>query len=383
MQDEPIFDLPPYIPQEVVVALSETVDWSLSANRIPELYLAGHTGAGVVGCVLDTGITQNHPDLQGVLLDARDFTGEGVQDRVGHGTHCLGVIAAQVNDIGVRGVAPKTKMIAGKVLTNSGGSDQMIANGIRWAVDHPKRPRFISMSLGAPQPGPGIMAAIEYAAKKGVLVICAAGNDGQPNNPQRGNVNWPAKSPLVCAVAAYGEGGIPASFTCRGPEVDICGPGVNILSTYLNGQYIKMSGTSMATPFIAGVTSLLLEKQPEIRDVNSLIKVLRKGAVDAGDPGLEDGFGLIANPWEIFAAPAPPVIPPAPPEPTPDPDRPTVELELFAGLVAHIPARSTDLFTCGIALKPGAVLGSNIDAVKLLEMLEDARRVSAASKPDC
>ena len=116
--DEPIFRLPPFIPQEVTVALSETIDWSLAVNNIPELHVKGHTGKGVMVAVIDTGVNVGHPDLQGsVIYDARDFTGQGIEDRVGHGTHCAGIIAANANDVGTRGVAPGARLLIGKALT--------------------------------------------------------------------------------------------------------------------------------------------------------------------------------------------------------------------------------------------------------------------------
>ena len=372
--ENPVYSLPPFIAQEVSVALSQTVDWSLAVNKIPELHLAGFTGRGVPVAILDTGVSLNHPDLQGAIAGHRDFTGEGIEDNVGHGTHTAGTVAARANDIGVLGVAPQSSLFIGKCLTRSGGSDQWIGAAIRWAVD--QGARLINLSLGSPQPGRMMQDAIAYAVSRNVLVICAAGNDGRANS-----VNYPAKYPTVCAVSAYDEQGNLAPFSSRGPEVDIAGPGVNILSTYKNAGYAKLSGSSMSSPFCVGVAALLLEKHPEINRIDDLISRFRRGAIDPG-PGSDFGW-VLRNPHDVLVDPVvPPPAPPPPIDPPPPSKPPAIEIEIGLGLVFHVPAQPTDLATGGIAFKAGGTLDASVDAVKLLRQLEQAAALSHAIQED-
>src|SRR5690606_20835335 len=232
MEAANIWRLPPYQVREVVTALSETIPWSLTAYGIPEAWKKTR-GKGVVVGVADTGIDGTHPDLNQTVLQARDFTGSpyGWKDVQGHGTHVAGTIAAQAgNDIGVAGVAPEAKLLIAKVLGDDGsGSDDSVAAGIKWLVD--SGAHIVSMSLGSPYPSSQIRNAILYAINKGRFVVCAAGNDGRPNS-----VNYPAKWPEVCSVAAVDSNGRAAKFSSQGPENWIAAPGQDVLSTYKDGR---------------------------------------------------------------------------------------------------------------------------------------------------
>ena len=291
-----VYRLPPFRVRHRVGALAETIDWSLRATGIPQLWMRTR-GRGVRLAVLDTGIDRQHSDLRDAVVATRDFTRSwvGADDRQGHGTHVAGTIAARENRRGVIGVAPQCELIVGKVLDDSGsGSDRAVAAGIVWAVD--AGAEVISMSLGSPQPSRRIGDAIERAAAAGVLVICAAGNDGRPDS-----VNYPARRRATIAVAATNRRGEAAEFSSRGDQIDIAAPGVDILSTWPGGRYARLSGTSMATPFVAGVVALLLaaEKQQgrnrQPRTVDWLRELLARTATDAGRVGKDPvyGWGLI------------------------------------------------------------------------------------------
>lgn len=238
------YRLPPFRIEAVFDAksLSESIDWGLSLYGIPDLWRQSQ-GEGEVVAVLDTGCDLKHEDLQGQIADAKDFSGSrtGPQDAQGHGTHVAGIIAAVAgNQKGVAGVAPKCRLLIGKVLGDNGsGSSRDIAKGIDWAIK--RGATVINMSLGGPQADPFTEGALREAVRAGVMVIVAAGNDGRPNS-----VNWPGRSKDTIAVAAVDRNGRVANFSSRGPEVDIAAPGQDVTSCYPGHRYAKLSGTCIA-----------------------------------------------------------------------------------------------------------------------------------------
>lgn len=288
------FKLPPFTVEAQMVSLSETMDWGLRLYGIPELWKRTK-GAGVITAVLDTGIDKRHleiGDLKQSVLAARDFTGSSVGyfDLNGHGTHTAGTIAARQNDVGVVGVAPDCQLLVGKVLGDDGsGGSAGVTDGIKWAAN--SGANIISMSLGSPQAVESIHQALIEAVSGGCCVICAAGNEGPA--PGIDTVGYPARWPESVAVGAVDDKGRVAQFTSRGPEVDICAPGVNVLSTFLNGGYAKLSGTSMATPFVSGVVTLLLSTG--LRPTPATLKSLLRSTARAFRPGegMDAGVGLI------------------------------------------------------------------------------------------
>jgi subtilisin family serine protease len=311
----PVYRLPPYTVQRVETTLTQTIPWGVALNGVPDLWKSTE-GAGVKVCICDTGVDQSHPDLAGAILAARDFSRSpaGVEDLQGHGTHVAGVVAARNNDLGVVGVAPQASLLIAKVLGDDGsGSGPDIAAGIHWGLD--KGARIISMSLGSPEPDDSILDAIRAAVKAGAYVIMAAGNDGSHGSID--TVGWPARSQLGIAVAAVDKLGRVAEFSSRGPEVDIAAPGQDILSTFRGHGYAVLSGTSMSTPFVAGVVALLLARNDQsgvktpVTDLASLKEHLAKTALDAGPVGRDPnyGWGLI-DPKSMLtaAAVAPPPV---------------------------------------------------------------------------
>jgi subtilisin family serine protease len=315
-----MYHLPPYRVESTLTALSETVDWSLTNYHIPVHWKATR-GQNVRVAVLDTGIDEAHPDLMDAIDDARDFTRSrfGPIDRNGHGTHTAGTIGARENNVGVIGVAPECRLLIGKVLSDDGaGNSATVAAGIDWACD--SGAQIISLSLGSPQPDAVLLAAITRASQKGVFIIAAAGNDGRDNS-----VNYPARWRDTIAVGAVDENGQLAPFSSRGPEVDIAAPGENILSTWLDRGYAKLSGTSMATPFVSGVVALAValhrdadDIRTPLRTVNDLRDHLARTAIDAGTPGHDDSFGWgLVNPDSILTTDDTAAPPPTTPTPLP------------------------------------------------------------------
>ncbi len=244
------YRLPPFRVAAAYTQLSETTDWGLALLHVPEHWKQTQ-GQGIRVALLDTGLEHTHVDLLGAVDDLCDFTGSpsGALDRVGHGTHTAGIVGARRNDRGVVGVAPECRLLIGKVLGDDGsGLDDSVAAGIDWAVQ--SGADVISLSLGAPTPSPAIAAAVSRAVAAGKFLICAAGNDGQS-----AGVNYPARFDDTVAVGAVQRDGRIAEFSSRGPEVDLCAPGEDILSTYLGGGYARLSGTSMAAPRSSAASS--------------------------------------------------------------------------------------------------------------------------------
>jgi subtilisin family serine protease len=233
----------------------ERLRWAEQLLRLPEVWRRTK-GEGVRIAVLDTGIDPDHPDLEGAVEQARDFTGEGIEDLNGHGTHCAGIIAARQNDIGFIGSAPQSSLLIAKVLKNGGGGTlQAVAEAVGWAVN--ERADIISMSLGGREGDPVLFEAIHTALARGAIVICAAGNSGALFT---NSIGYPARYGSVITVAAHDQHGQPSGFSSRGAEIDFMAPGQDIWSTYRQGGYAKLSGTSMAAPFVAGLAALVLAK---------------------------------------------------------------------------------------------------------------------------
>ena len=355
-----IHRLPPYRVERILTKLDDAdrIDWGLSLLHVPD-HWKDTRGKAVKVAVLDTGIDATHPDLADAIDALHDFTGSraGTADVQGHGTHTAGVVAARKNHIGVVGVAPECRLLIGKVLGDDGsGLGQWVAAGIDWACD--QGADVISLSLGSPVPDPTIYAAIQRAAAKGKFVIAAAGNDGGAAGQDR--VDYPGRWRETIAVAAFDRERKLAEFSSQGPEVDVAAPGEKITSTFpMNqGGYAILSGTSMATPFVAGVVALLISlkrqagnSQPPLETVAQLRDLLAKTAIDAGPPGKDWGFGYgLISPDGLLM---PNVAAPQPPQPGTPPNPvmpPAPDAEFHIGpVVLHVPARAGDLASLNVA----------------------------------
>jgi hypothetical protein len=249
-------------------AVSDAATWGLLATNVPS---SRYSGKGIKVAVLDTGFDLHHPDFAGRTVVARSFiTGEAVQDGNGHGTHCIGVSCGpQTAPNSPRyGIAYGADIYVGKVLSNAGsGADGGILSGINWAVQ--QGCRIVSMSLGsAVAAGQTYSRVYQSAAtnalQKGTLIIAAAGNESQRPGVIA-PVGHPANCPSIVAVGAVDSSLAVAWFSCGGVnadggEVDVAGPGVDVYSSYPMPQRYKVeSGTSMATPHMAGIAALYAE----------------------------------------------------------------------------------------------------------------------------
>lgn len=212
------------------------------------------TGKDVKIGVLDTGCDISHPDLKENVICGYNAIeqNDNIFDDNGHGTHVSGTIAAKNNHTGMVGVAPDAKVVPIKILNKNGtGSDKHIADGILWAVENDCD--ILTMSLGSVFASKLIQKAIDYAVLKKCAVFAAAGNSGDDSD-----LMYPAKFGTTVAIGSVDRDLKRSKFSCAGDELDFLSPGEDILSCAPNGQYVLMSGTSMATPFAVGCAALLL-----------------------------------------------------------------------------------------------------------------------------
>ncbi len=327
------YKLPPNeLAPSAVQALTDAgdvADWGHAAIGVPDAWKVTK-GKGARVAVLDTGCDSGHRDLKAQIVAARDFTGSrsGSSDVNGHGSHCAGIVLAAENAVGMVGVAPEAQLLVGKVLGDSGsGLSSGIAAGIDWAVE--QGADVISMSLGSPSEDARIRAAIAAARARGVLVIAAAGNEG----PREGTVGYPGGSPGVICVAAIDSALATASFSSRGRQVVVAAPGVNIRSCYPGDRFATMSGTSMATPYVAGCAALYVARCKALGvkpTPDDFAKRIGETAKDLPPSGRDTatGFGLIQPAKLLPAGDAPVPDPKDPVVPTPVPIGDKVDLVL-------------------------------------------------------
>lgn len=287
----------------VSLAPEQQIDWGLTLFGIPQLWKLSR-GEGVNVAIIDSGIAETHGDLAGALKLARDFTNSpiGYYDRVGHGTHLAGIVAARDNDWGVVGIAPSCQLLAAKVVDDNGEADPTaVIDAIDWATGNGAN--VISLSFGRAEPDEDVHNAILRSIAAGCVVVCAAGNTG----PFFNSVLYPAAYPEVICVGACNKQLLAYPKSARGREMDILAPGEDITSTYPAQIYATLSGTSMAAPFVAGVTALILSKHQSdpgdtpVLTQQDVLAHLIKSATDAGDEGFDQvfGYGLI-NPKSLL-----------------------------------------------------------------------------------
>lgn len=257
--------------RSVRILPSDQTPWGIEAIYQDNLIQKTSGGKGVNVAVLDTGILASHPDLKSRIKECKDFTSPRApvvdgkcEDKNGHGTHVSGIIAANagLDALGIYGVAPESNLFVYRVCSAAGScyADD-ISVALKTAANNGAN--IVNVSLGSDGSSPLIVEGIDYADSKGVLVVAAAGNDG----PYFGSIDYPAANKPTISVGAFGVFINVADWSSRGinstttpylkeeKDMEFAMPGVNIESTWKDGGYAILSGTSMAAPFLSGLAA--------------------------------------------------------------------------------------------------------------------------------
>ncbi|MFK0201943.1 S8 family peptidase [Streptomyces lavendulae] len=282
-----------------------SLERSTKQVNAPAAWAAGFDGAGTRVAVLDTGTDLEHPDLKGRVDASKNFTDSDTDaDRQGHGTHTISTVGGSGAESGgaKKGVAPGTRLLSGKVLNDHGyGLDSWIIAGMEWAVE--SKADVVSMSLGDPSRtacDDPLAEAAGRLSRQGPLFVVAAGNSGPGNN----TVSSPGCASDVLTVGAVDRDDTTAVFSSRGPagpghtlKPEIAAPGVGISAANMGGRgvyaYQSMSGTSMATPHVAGAAAVLKQRHPDWS--GQQLKAALVGSANSAVPGdvRETGAGRL------------------------------------------------------------------------------------------
>ncbi|MEU0094505.1 S8 family serine peptidase [Kribbella sp. NPDC006257] len=300
-----------------------SLDQSVPQIGAPTAWQAGYTGKGVTVAVLDSGIDATHPDLAPQLAGAANFTTEQAGDFVGHGTHVASTIAgtAAASNGKYKGVAPDAKLLDGKICMFDGCYESAILAGMDWAATD-KHAQVINLSLGAtdfPEIDPLEEAVNRLTASTGALFVIAAGNDG----PDTATIESPGSADAALTVGAVDKQDQLADFSSRGPRVgdsavkpDITAPGVGIVAAKsknsvigepVGDQYLRLQGTSMATPHVAGAAALLAQEHPSWKATELKSALMASAKPAANQTVFEQGAGRVdltkAITQNVFAVP--------------------------------------------------------------------------------
>lgn len=302
--------LPPYTIDELFTPQSfqkmgAVDDWGYKFVNPQAFHDKGYKGRAV-HFVIDTMDVSDHPDVEPKLLKefCKSFIAEPAGDGNGHGTWVASRIAGLQDGVGVRGIAPNSPIVGVKALNKSGaGTDIALEQAIMYVADVQLPPQFnnwpriINMSLGSSMPMTRVENALKYAVGKGVIVVAAAGNSGYNGS---NSINYPARyEDLAIAVGAFDSNVNPASFSSGGPEIDFAAPGVGLYGAWLNKGFSSISGTSMATPAIAGIIDLLIQRYNLPLNQKAIEQALKQYAKDIFTPGFDvrtgDGTFILSD----------------------------------------------------------------------------------------
>ncbi|MDT7783276.1 MAG: hypothetical protein QOF58_1695, partial [Pseudonocardiales bacterium] len=274
-----------------------TLDRSVKQIGAPAAHERGITGKGVKVGIVDTGVDENHPDLKGQQIAEKNFTTDPDNtDKVGHGTHVGSTVASHDSKYG--GVAPGAQLIDAKVCVEFGCQESWILDGMRWAAE--QGAQVVNMSLGGgdtEEIDPLEQAVNELTAKYGTLFVIAAGNSGGT-----GTVSSPSTAEAALSVGAVDRDDSLAPFSSKGPRVgdsglkpEVTAPGVGIVAAAAgtNGEHVAFSGTSMATPHVAGAAALLKSQHPEWTPAQLKSVLATTAKPTAGLSAFDQGAGRI------------------------------------------------------------------------------------------
>jgi subtilisin family serine protease len=272
-----------------ILTLSEIIDWGIIDIEVPKLW-DKNKGDNISIMVCDTGII-DHEDLKdNIEFDkAKSFVNnEDYVDHQGHGTCVAGVISAKDSGFGVVGVAPNSKIIPVKALSNKGFGDNLgLENSLRYAIEI--KPDIVNMSLGSEHPqGQVFHDLLKELYRLNIPVVCAMGNYGDKYSC------FPAEYPETIGVASYRKDRNISKFSSTSISTDFALPGENVLTTALNNQYSIVNGTSFAAPFLAGLIAVILSegKKKNIQyTIEQLKNILIQSCDDYGPVGKDIFFG--------------------------------------------------------------------------------------------
>lgn len=280
--------------------------WALPKIQAPDAWDIQTGNSSIILSIIDTGVNYNHEDLTGFKVDTANDTDfvnndNDAMDDHGHGTHCAGIVSANTNNnTGIAGIIWNCTILPLKVLDNNGsGTYASIMDALVYAAD--QGVDIISMSLSGSGRSTGLSDAINYAFDHDCLIVAASSNGGV------GTLSFPAGYNKVLAVGATDQTDLRASFSQYGPDLDVVAPGVSILSLALNNtEYVSWSGTSMATPYVAGLAGLILSENPSLTNIQ-VWECIRQTANDVGPAGWDEeyGYGRINAFNAVSAAPVP------------------------------------------------------------------------------
>ncbi|OGF86003.1 hypothetical protein A2Z63_02455 [Candidatus Giovannonibacteria bacterium RIFCSPLOWO2_02_44_8] len=365
-------------PDGTVYAVDAELERTWGVERIGsgDVHDGGNKGTGVKIGIIDSGIDYLHLDLDGVYAGGEDFVendGDPV-DVYGHGTHVAGTACAEDNVSGVVGVAPECALYSLRVLNDSGsGSWSNVIAALEWAVDNGIQVTNNSYGAGS-DPGSTVKAAFDNSAAAGILHIAAAGNSGNSKGNNE-SVIYPAKYESVVAVAATNKSDTRPSWSSTGPAVELAAPGVSVLSSWNDGDsphdpqpiffdgdwYKEGSGTSMASPHVAGVAALVWAINPDLNNTD-VRQILRDTAEDLGDPGKDNkyGWGLVSAVAAVAATG--PVAPPSP----------AVNVALSADKTDYVRGEDTTAALTAVVTDEGGSAISGLDASAFTTTLDGA-----------
>ncbi|WP_289355763.1 S8 family peptidase [Paenibacillus sp. S-12] len=317
------------IPKYEVLAQEETIHEmpaGVQMIKAEQIWQESRKGEGVVVAIIDSGCNVQHADLSSNIVATRNFVasegGESdVTDFSGHGTHVAGTIAAVENGNGVIGVAPKVKLLIAKVMqrintdtgVKFGASNEDIVKAIQFCInwrggsDNRQRVRVINMSLGGTVDDPALHEAVKDAVDNDILVVCAAGNEGEGTGATRNECSFPGAYPEAVCVGAISLNGTFPGFTNTNDQVDLVAPGDGIWSTYTQPKYAQLSGTSMASPHVAGAAALLInlletKHKRKFTEPEIYAQLIKRTVSLAQDPRLE-GCGLLQLNHHVVVTP--------------------------------------------------------------------------------
>jgi thermitase len=319
--DSPVQAIQSFVPDDIYYSTAyasshhgNIAQWGPQAVSAPAAWGVTRGDSSIVIAIVDTGVDDTHPDLASKIVGEYSYVGKSAKDGFGHGTHCAGIAAADTNNVvGIAGMCPNCGILSVKVLDDQGsGFVSDVASGITYAASHGAR--VISLSLGGSGHTETLHSALDYAIANNALPVCAMGNNGSSSNtPEPGY--WHD----CLSVIATDQTGAKASFSNYGAIADVAAPGVAILSTmptypvtlttahgyFMN--YDALSGTSMATPMVAGVAGLMLSQNPSLHPRGWLgLSRLRPATALAGRPTWHSESSTLLRlsqaPWSRWVA---------------------------------------------------------------------------------